>query len=119
LQECFIQAALVQQQQESIKVGVEQTGNVLMTVKERELADAQSAGLLKLVRVSDLSVPMTSITTLPSQTDSSMEVHQLTHHVESKQSSEMTVLDQWEKVREDEYGDDFYSDVDESDDDLL
>lgn len=119
LQESFLQASLAQEQQEPSKTGVEETGNVVMTVKEKELADAQSAGLLKFVRVSQLSSPVTSSPTLLSQTDTSMEVHQLVDHVHNEQSSEMAELDQWEKARGDENDEDLYSEVDESDDDLL
>jgi hypothetical protein len=98
--------------------GVEQTLDVLMTVKEKELADAKSAGLLNLVRVGDLSTAINSSTTVSAWTDAYMVVH-LADHVDSKASKEMAELDQWEKFKGDADDADLYSIVDESDDDLL
>lgn len=124
LQQSFARVAAAQEEQAAPTKGSSdgQPIDVAMTVKEKELAEAQSAGILNLVRVDDFWSPAKSSATIisPRNTDSSMDAAQSPDHGGPiHQSNEMAILDEWEKVRGD--GDDavFYTDAEESDDELL
>jgi hypothetical protein len=91
------------------------------TVKEQELEQAKSSGLLDLVQLgSTLKNDATSPPPRLSQSDVSMDVEELSPAAGATSNHDMSELDQWESARgndDDCFGIDTIGD--ESDDDLL
>jgi hypothetical protein len=136
LQHAFAQATAAvaaQEQQEEGATSAKDDDAVVMTVKEKELAEAKSAGLLDLVRV-DGSLSSSSshspggsstvtTTTTTSSTDDDAFCTDMTladdRGEEENSNHEMAELDRWDKGRDDDDDAALYSDGDESDCDLL